>query len=118
MDRNSLPADPSAEEHGFDVSTQVFERAAEIFGLLATPVRLRIMEALCRREMNVSELLDLIGVAQPNMSQHLTLLYRAGLVARRRDGSQVYYRVAADVAPLLCDAVHGVTGGLSNRQLA
>lgn len=93
---------------GFDVAADVFERAAEVFGLLATPVRLRIVEALCQREMNVGELLERVGVAQPNMSQHLGLLYRAGLLARRREGAQMFYRIGANVAPLICDAVRSV----------
>lgn len=91
-----------------DVSMQVFEKAAEIFGLLSTPARLRIIDLLCREELNVTELGDRVGITQPNMSQHLSLLYRAGLVARRRDGAQVYYRIHAETAPLLCGAVRSL----------
>ncbi len=95
-------------EGAFDVSTQVFERAAELFGLMSTPARLRILNALTQGELNVSELLARIGGAQPSMSQHLGLLYRAGLVARRREGAQVYYRVDAESVPLLCQAMHSM----------
>jgi ArsR family transcriptional regulator len=95
-------------EGAFDVSTQVFEQAAELFGLMATPARLRILDALTQGELNVSELLARIGGAQPTMSQHLGQLYRAGLLARRREGAQVYYRVNAESVPLLCAAVRSM----------
>ena len=84
---------------------QAFERAAELFGLLATPIRLRIISELCEGEKNVSQLLERIPVMQSNMSQHLNMLYRAGVVTRRRHGAQVFYRMAEGVAPLLCGAV-------------
>lgn len=96
------------DEGAFDVSTQVFEQAAELFGLMATPARLRILDALTHGELNVSELLARIGGAQPTMSQHLGQLYRAGLLARRRDGAQVFYRVNAESVPLLCEAVRSM----------
>lgn len=86
-------------------SLQVFERAAELFGLLSTPVRLRIVSALCMGEKNVSELRSLIDAAQPNISQHLTMLYRSGVVAKRRSGAQVFYRIADEFSGLVCRAV-------------
>jgi ArsR family transcriptional regulator len=58
-------------------NARVFELAAELFGILATPMRLRILSALCDREKSVSELLAEIDTTQPNLSQHLNLLYRA-----------------------------------------
>ena len=83
----------------------VFERAAELFGLLSTPIRLRIISELCNCEKNVGQLLACIEVAQPNMSQHLNMLYRAGVVAKRRCGAQVFYRIADASAVLVCRAV-------------
>lgn len=101
-------------KNAFDVSTLVFERAAEVFGLLSTPVRLRIVSDLCTREMSVSELLVRVGTSQPAMSQHLTLLYRAGLLRRRREGAQVFYRMGADSKALICGAVCSLTGGVAS----
>jgi DNA-binding transcriptional ArsR family regulator len=83
----------------------VFERAAELFGLLSTPIRLRIISELCNCEKNVGQLLNTIEVAQPNMSQHLNMLYRAGVVAKRRQGAQVFYRIADESVALVCRAV-------------
>ena len=84
---------------------EVFERAAELFGLLSTPIRLRIISELCNCEKNVGQLLNTIEVAQPNMSQHLNMLYRAGVVATRRQGAQVFYRIADESVALVCRAV-------------
>ena len=56
---------------------RVFESAAELFSLLSTPVRLKIISAVCNGERNVSELLSEIDTTQPNMSQHLSTLYDA-----------------------------------------
>ncbi len=84
---------------------RVFELAAELFGVLATPMRLRILSALCDQEKSVSQLLKEIDTTQPNLSQHLNLLYRAGVLAKRKDGTQVFYRVQSEQAVKLCRTV-------------
>jgi ArsR family transcriptional regulator len=84
---------------------RVFDRAADLFGLLAAPTRLRIVCALMEGERNVTELLERVPVSQPNISQHLGMLYRAGVLARRRMGSQIYYRVDHDPVRRLCQAL-------------
>jgi DNA-binding transcriptional ArsR family regulator len=100
------PADaPHAEDLPLDESDQVFASAAELFRLMATPIRLKIISALCGQEKNVSQLLTEIETTQPNMSQHLATLYRAGVLARRRDATQIYYRIGSDRAASLCRAV-------------
>jgi DNA-binding transcriptional ArsR family regulator len=90
-------------------SDQVFASAADLFKLLATPVRLKIISALCGKarghEKNVSQLLAEIDTTQPNMSQHLAALHRAGVLVRRRDATQIYYRIGSERAATLCRAV-------------
>lgn len=86
-------------------SDQVFSSAAELFRLLSTPIRLKIISALCQTEKNVSQLLSEIDTTQPNMSQHLSTLYRAGVLSRRRDATQIYYRIGNERAATLCRAV-------------
>ncbi len=83
----------------------VFESAAELFGLLSTPVRLKIISAVCHGERNVSDLLSMIDTTQPNMSQHLATLYRAGVLGRRREGTQIYYKLQSERVATLCRAV-------------
>lgn len=96
---------PAVEPPDADESDAVFASAAELFRLLATPMRLKIISALCGREKNVSQLLGEIDTTQPNMSQHLAALYRAGVLAKRRDSTQIYYRIASERAATLCRAV-------------
>jgi len=84
---------------------RVYEIAAELFSLMSTPMRLKIISALCRGEKTVGELLGQIVTTQPNMSQHLGQLYRAGILARRREGQQIFYRVQNERAVALCRAV-------------
>jgi ArsR family transcriptional regulator len=86
-------------------SDRVFEAAAELFALLSTPTRLRIVCELCEGEKNVGDLLERVGVSQPNISQHLGVLYRGGVLARRRAGSQIFYRIVSERVLLLCAAV-------------
>lgn len=94
-----IHADEDAE------SGRVFELAAELFGVLATPMRLRILSALCDGERSVTQLLEKIDTTQPNLSQHLNVLYRSGVLAKRKEGTQVIYRVQSEKAVTLCRAV-------------
>lgn len=87
------------------VADSVFESVAELFSLLSTPVRLKILNELCQGEKNVSQLLMGIATTQPNMSQHLSTLYRAGILARRREGSQIFYRLEDQRVANLCRVV-------------
>ena len=84
---------------------RVFESVAELFGVLSTPIRLKIISAVCNGEKNVSELLGEIDTTQPNMSQHLNMLYRSGVLAKRREGTQIYYRLQSERVATLCRAV-------------
>jgi ArsR family transcriptional regulator len=86
-------------------SGRVFELAAELFGVLATPMRLRVLSALCDGERSVTQLLERIDTTQPNLSQHLNVLYRSGVLAKRKEGTQVFYRVQSEKAVALCRAV-------------
>lgn len=83
----------------------VFDSVAELFSVLSTPIRLKIISAVCQGEKNVSELLAEIDTTQPNMSQHLSMLYRCGVLAKRREGTQMYYRLQSERVATLCRAV-------------
>jgi DNA-binding transcriptional ArsR family regulator len=79
--------------------------AAARFRALGEPGRLLILQALQGGERSVGELVEDTGRSQPNVSQHLAHLAKAGLVATRRDGSRVYYRVVDPFLARICDAV-------------
>ncbi len=84
---------------------EVFELAAEVFRVMSAPMRLKIISCLCDGEKNVSQLLEEIDTTQPNMSQHLNTLYQSGVLGKRRDGVQIYYRIVNDRVVTLCRAV-------------
>src|SRR5919106_6431498 len=71
-------------------------RAASVARALADPKRLCVVERLASGEQSVSELSREVGCQVPNMSQHLAVLRSAGLVASRREGSTVFYRLVDD----------------------
>jgi len=87
------------------IEDKVFDSVAELFALLSTPIRLKIISAVCHSEKNVSELLLAINTTQPNMSQHLSTLYRSGVLSKRREGTQIYYRLQSERVAALCRAV-------------
>jgi ubiquinone/menaquinone biosynthesis C-methylase UbiE len=62
---------------------------------VAEPTRLRLLVLLSRGELTVSELVHILGQSQPRVSRHLRLLGEAGLLDRFREGSWVFYRLAA-----------------------
>jgi ArsR family transcriptional regulator len=68
-------------------------RAAVVARALADPKRLCVLERLALGEQSVSELSREVGCQVPNMSQHLSVLRSAGIVASRREGSTVFYRL-------------------------
>jgi len=70
------------------------ERYAAVGRALADPKRLCVLESLVIGELSVSDLSTRVGCQVPNMSQHLAVLRRAGLVTSRRDGTNILYRLA------------------------
>jgi ArsR family transcriptional regulator len=84
---------------------RVFDAAAALFAVLATPLRLQILSALCEQEKTVSQLLGEIDTTQPNLSQHLSVLFNTGVLAKRKVGTQVIYRVQSEKAVALCRSV-------------
>ncbi|MGL6162579.1 ArsR/SmtB family transcription factor [Microbulbifer sp.] len=61
---------------------------------LANRDRLLLLCQLSQEELCVGDLEDRLGIYQPSLSQQLGVLRREGLVATRREGKHVYYRVA------------------------
>ena len=71
-----------------------YQRTAVLGRALADPKRLCVLESLAAGELSVSELSTRVGCQVPNMSQHLAVLRSAGLVATRREGTTVFYRLS------------------------
>ncbi|MFJ7244171.1 ArsR/SmtB family transcription factor [Kitasatospora sp. NPDC098652] len=79
------------------------ERAVAVLKAVADPSRYRLLWALSRRELPVSELAELLGAHVAATSQHLAKLRAAGLVVARREGTRIFYR-ATEVRGLLIEA--------------
>jgi len=75
------------------VSEQVKYFQADIFKTLAHPMRLHILELLREGERCVCEIVPALGTEQPNVSRHLALLTKEGILSRRKEGLKVFYRV-------------------------
>lgn len=80
---------------------------ARRFAVLAEPMRLRLIEALFDGERNVTELVEATGGTQANVSRHLQTLTAAHILARRKEGLQVFYRIADPSIVKLCELVCG-----------
>ena len=72
----------------------VFHAVATYFGMLSEPTRVRIVHAICEEEKSVSQIVEALGASQTNVSRHLGLMNRSGMLTRRKDGNQVYYGIA------------------------
>src|SRR5438309_12120638 len=75
---------------------------AEFFAVLSSPIRLAILQLLVHGERCVSELVEALQIAQPRLSNHLACLRTCGFVTVRRQGTFMYYRLAA---PRLADLI-------------
>ncbi|MFZ4478292.1 MAG: ArsR/SmtB family transcription factor [Rhodoferax sp.] len=80
---------------------------AAYFQALSEPTRLKILNFLRVGEHNVGELAQLCGSTAANVSRHLALLSKHGLVERESRGTSVYYRIADESIYALCDLVCG-----------
>lgn len=83
----------------------VFESAARYFSVLGEPARLRILHAVCQEELCVNDIIRATGLAQANVSRHLGLMYQSRVLDRRRQGTQIFYRVADRLIVELCRSV-------------
>jgi DNA-binding transcriptional ArsR family regulator len=88
------------------------ELIAERFRALSEPTRVKLLDQLREGEATVLELTERIGTTQQNVSKHLGVLQRSGIVARRKQGNFAYYRIADEGVFALCEAV---CGSLSRR---
>jgi len=77
------------------IPAELLDTAASVMRAISHPIRLRILEVLeDGREENVSTLCAEAGAAQPTVSQQLARMRLEGVLEARREGTQVFYRVA------------------------
>jgi DNA-binding transcriptional ArsR family regulator len=94
------------------MNDNTLEMVAERFRVLGDPLRLRLLSILSAGERSVAELVGETAASQANVSKHLAVLLRAGLVSRRKEGLFVYYACADPRVFEICD---GVCGSLRER---
>ena len=90
-----------------DLPPEALGQVAAYFQALSEPTRLRILNILHDGERSVGELAQLCNCTAANISRHLSLLAKHGLVAREGRGTSVYYRIADESVYALCDLVCG-----------
>ena len=83
----------------------LFEKVSQFFAVLAEPSRLRILYALCQGEKSVSQVIEVSGSSQANVSRHLGSLHEAGILRRRKVGTTVYYSICDEVTLDMCQQV-------------
>ena len=81
-------------------------RVARHFKLLGEPMRLKILQAICRAPLPVGAIVEATGATQANVSKHLALLAAAGIVTRRKNGQCVYYGMKDLLTLKMCELVH------------
>jgi DNA-binding transcriptional ArsR family regulator len=83
------------------------ELIARRFRAISEPLRIRMLDLLREGELSVNELAEQLGAGQQNVSKHLGVLVDAGMLARRKEGNRVYYRIADEGVFALCEQVCG-----------
>ena len=87
---------------------EIYELHADICRILSNSKRLEILNTLRDEEMSVGELKDSTGLAKANLSQHLAVLRQKKIVTTRREGVNVYYRIANPKVIKACDLMREV----------
>lgn len=90
-----------------ELPPEALSLVAAYFQVLAEPTRLRILNLLREEEHNVGELAQACGYTAANISRHLSLMTKQGMVAREVRGTSVYYRLTDESVDALCDLVCG-----------
>ena len=84
------------------LSNEQIGRVVERARAMSDVTRVRILDALVRAELSVGQLATTLEAEPSLMSKHLQVLFRAGLVVRRKDASTVIYSLATDQIVDIC----------------
>lgn len=95
----SLPIDPSAMRVAAD-------EASELLKALSNQHRLLILCQLIEGEKSVGQLADFLGIRDSTVSQHLALLRRERIIAGRRDGQTIWYRIESQPAQQVMEVLY------------
>lgn len=101
------PNEPPTSDGGNAMEDKSLRLVAERFRVMGDPLRLRLLHIIKEGERSVGSLVETTGASQANVSKHLQILRRAGLVERRKEGLMAYYSIADPSIFHLCDLVCG-----------
>ncbi len=87
------------------LSPAQLEEVSALFKVLGEPMRLRILQAVCKQPRSVNEIVKATGSTQANVSKHLSLLATAGILRREKEGQRVFYSVREPLVVRLCELV-------------
>lgn len=91
--------------HPEQVPHEVVQHLAEYFSILGEPMRLRLLNLLRDGEKCVQDLVEATATSQANVSKHLKVMVQAGILSRRSEGTQAYYKVEDELIFELCNLV-------------
>lgn len=89
---------------------------ADVFKAMGHPLRLGVIEFLQQGEMCVCDIVEHVGTGMSNVSKHLSVLKKAGIIADRRDGLKIMYRLTMPCAVDFAKCVEGVVLGILDDQ--
>ena len=87
---------------------RLYELKAQVLAAAAHPIRLAILDCLCDGERCVCDLAARVGAGRPNVSRHLAVMLKGGLVECRKDGLKVIYSLKAPCVVRFTDCVADV----------
>jgi ArsR family transcriptional regulator len=90
-----------------NLSNEALELIAERFKVMSEPIRLQILHSLQEGEKSVNELTEAVQTSQPNVSKHLKILHKNGIIDRLQNGNTVYYSIKDESIFTLCELVCG-----------
>lgn len=108
MMRNKEKTGRPSPGAGAQDQARLWEMQADICQILANPKRLQILNLLKWGELSVGALVQAMGVAKANLSQHLSLMRQKGILATRREGTTIFYRLAIPPITEACEIMREV----------
>ena len=100
-----------------NMSEDAIQQVSNVLKAMADPMRLRILHSIYDGELSVTAIIDAVGGSQANVSRHLAVLRRAGLVECRREGLNAFYGIADPQVFTICESVCNSIGERLGREL-
>lgn len=86
----------------------IYKLQAEVCKALAHPLRIQVIDVLSGRELSFTDIMAGTGVLKSNLSQHLSVMTRAGILRTRREGQSVFYKLASARVGRACSIMRQV----------